>query len=133
MLTFKEQRLLIFIRNYIKKTGGVAPTLEEMSKHMGTKSLSSMHTYVCRMEKKGFIRRLYGRPRALEVLKSPAGGAEDAPRECLARLREQRETLRKLVAVAWDRNVEVKHALIPMGTLRDFMALLDLSLERYKF
>ncbi len=79
MLTAKQLRLLIFNKNYIEKNG-IAPSMEEMRKHMNIQSISGVHSYLRSLEERGFIRKLPNRARALEVLKIPEAknGAEPA-------------------------------------------------------
>lgn len=49
---------------------GCSPTFEEIMAHTGLKSKSNVHRLLTSLEERGYIRRLYGRARAIEVLHS---------------------------------------------------------------
>ncbi len=72
MLTAKQQRLLLFIKDHLDK-GGVSPSFEEMKEALDLRSKSGIHRLIGALEERGFIRRLPNRARALEVLKLPDG------------------------------------------------------------
>lgn len=64
----RETQILNVIVNYIKQNG-YAPTVREIGKIVGLKSTSTVHTYLKRLELKGFIERKESSPRALRVLR----------------------------------------------------------------
>lgn len=72
MLTAKQQRLLLFIKDHLDQ-GGVSPSFEEMKEALDLRSKSGIHRLIGALEERGFIRRLPNRARALEVLKLPDG------------------------------------------------------------
>ncbi len=70
MLTPKQYKLLLFINQSIKETGG-SPSFEEMKEAVGLKSKSGIHALIEALEERGFIRKMPHKARALEVLKLP--------------------------------------------------------------
>lgn len=66
MLTARQQQLLAFIDSC-----AVAPTYDEMRAGLGLKSKSGVHRLVDQIEERGFIRRLRGKARAIEVVRRP--------------------------------------------------------------
>ena len=64
----RETQILNVIVDYIKQNG-YAPTVREIGKIVGLKSTSTVHTYLKRLELKGFIERKENCPRALRVLR----------------------------------------------------------------
>ena len=66
-LSPKEQAILEAIKLNIK-TKGYPPSIREIGQVIGLKSSSTVHTYLCRLEEKGFIHRNPTKPRAIEVL-----------------------------------------------------------------
>ncbi|AMO71504.1 transcriptional repressor LexA [Sphingorhabdus sp. M41] len=77
MLTQKQHELLCFIDEKLKDSG-VSPSFEEMKEALGLKSKSGIHRLISALEERHFIRRLPNRARALEVLKLPEGGVQEA-------------------------------------------------------
>jgi repressor LexA len=67
VLTRRQKQLLDFIRSHIKRRG-YAPTLVEMSRHLGLGSVATVHKHLRQLEEKGAIRRLRNRSRALELV-----------------------------------------------------------------
>lgn len=70
MLTRKQQELLFFIHDNMKKTG-ISPSFDEMKEALDLASKSGIHRLVTALEERGFIRRLPNRARALEVIRLP--------------------------------------------------------------
>src|SRR5262245_46840211 len=66
-LTARQMRLLQVIEDSLTKHGYV-PTLQEMAHAMGIASLYGVKRHLAALERKGFIRRLPGRRRAIEIL-----------------------------------------------------------------
>ncbi len=66
-LTQRQQRALDFIRDYIAEHG-FAPSYEEIRQHIGVASLNAVRELLDGLERKGYIRRLAGRSRALVLL-----------------------------------------------------------------
>lgn len=67
MLTRKQNELLTYIETVIG-TEGISPSFEEMKEALGLKSKSGVHRLVSALEKRGFIRRLQHRARAMEIV-----------------------------------------------------------------
>lgn len=72
MMTKRQKQLLDFLRGYIAQHG-YAPTLEEIGQHFSLSSLATVHKHLQNLERKGLIRRLANRSRALEVTTRPRG------------------------------------------------------------
>jgi len=68
MLTKKQHELLMFIKQRLAATGGVAPSFDEMKDALNLRSKSGIHRLISGLEERGFIRRLPHRARALEVI-----------------------------------------------------------------
>lgn len=67
-LNQREEEILKFIK-YSIQTNGYPPSVREIGLAVGLKSSSTAHNYLCRLEKKGYLRRDPEKPRAMEVLK----------------------------------------------------------------
>ena len=67
MLTRKQHELLVYINDYLAKSG-VSPSFDEMKDALDLKSKSGIHRLITGLEERGFLRRLPHRARALEVL-----------------------------------------------------------------
>jgi repressor LexA len=70
MLTKKQRDLLIYINDYIQKTG-LSPSFEEMKMGLDLKSKSGIHRLINALVERGFLERLPNKARALEVKKLP--------------------------------------------------------------
>ena len=70
-LTARQERLLRIIEASIEKKGYV-PTLQEMALAMSISSLQGVKDHLTALERKGYIRRLPGRRRAIEILQRVA-------------------------------------------------------------
>ena len=69
-MTSRQKEVLDYLRAYIGKHE-VAPTLEEIGRHLRVASLATVHKHLSRLEEKGLIRRRAHMSRALEVLPRP--------------------------------------------------------------
>ncbi len=74
MVTKRQKEMLDFLRQYIDEHG-YAPTLEEIGRHFALGSLATVHKHLQNLERKGLIRRLANRSRALEVTAEDGAGA----------------------------------------------------------
>jgi repressor LexA len=72
MLTKRQKELLDYLAEYIEQNG-YAPTLEEIGRNFSLGSLATVHKHLQNLERKGHIRRLANRSRALEIM--PRDGA----------------------------------------------------------
>ncbi|HHU78855.1 MAG: transcriptional repressor LexA [Caldicoprobacterales bacterium] len=66
-LSEKQKKILEFLKEEIR-TKGYPPSVREICNAVGLKSTSTVHGYLERLEKKGFIRRDPAKPRAIEIL-----------------------------------------------------------------
>ncbi len=75
----KERQLLEFITQFIQRYG-YAPTLKEMGAAVGIGSVATVHEHISRLRDKGFVKKLDGTARGLEIIKSQyrAGSTEAA-------------------------------------------------------
>jgi repressor LexA len=67
MLTKRQKELLDYLAEYIEQNG-YAPTLEEIGRNFSLGSLATVHKHLQNLERKGHIRRLANRSRALEIM-----------------------------------------------------------------
>jgi repressor LexA len=74
MLTRKQHELLVYINDYLARSG-VSPSFDEMKDALDLKSKSGIHRLITGLEERGFLRRLPHRARALEVLRMPETAA----------------------------------------------------------
>jgi repressor LexA len=74
MLTRKQHELLVYINDYLAKSG-ISPSFDEMKDALDLKSKSGIHRLITGLEERGFLRRLPHRARALEVLRMPETAA----------------------------------------------------------
>lgn len=77
MLTPKQLELLTLLNEKLD-ANGFGPSYEELAKTLGLKSKSNINRMVVALENRGFVRRLPGQSRAIQVLKMP-GGAQSCP------------------------------------------------------
>jgi len=63
----RQKEILDFIKKNINKYG-YAPTLTEITHHLGLSSLATVHEHLAALEKKGLIRRYKGAVRGIEVV-----------------------------------------------------------------
>ncbi|MBR6594491.1 MAG: transcriptional repressor LexA [Clostridia bacterium] len=75
-LTDKEKAVLKFIKSTIKNNG-FAPSVRDICIAVGIKSTSTVHSYIKRLEEKGYISRVDGKSRAITV---SGGDNDDSPR-----------------------------------------------------
>ncbi|HEY8489217.1 MAG TPA: transcriptional repressor LexA, partial [Thermaerobacter sp.] len=66
-LTRRQRQILEFIKASTRERG-YPPSVREIGEAVGLKSTSTVHTYLERLERKGYIRRDPTKPRAIEVL-----------------------------------------------------------------
>jgi repressor LexA len=71
MITKRQKEMLDHLRAFIA-AHGYAPTLEEIGRHFSLGSLATVHKHLQNLERRGFIRRLPHRSRALEVVPEAA-------------------------------------------------------------
>ena len=64
-LTDREQEILRLINLFVRRHG-YQPSFRELAAALDVRSTSTVHHYVGRLERKGVLRRIPGRPRGLE-------------------------------------------------------------------
>ena len=70
---YKRQKQIInFLEKFIKKYGH-APTLVEIARHLGVRSLATVHEHLQVLEKKGLIKKSSGLVRGIELLDKKIG------------------------------------------------------------
>ena len=69
MLTQNQAHALAYIVEYQSSHGGVSPSYDDMMAAVGLKSKGHLHAVMSQLESRGFVRRLYKRSRAIEVLR----------------------------------------------------------------
>jgi repressor LexA len=67
-LTQKQADLLVFIKEYMEKNEGVAPSFDEMKDGAGLASKAGIYRLLTALEERGRIMRIKGRARAIMVL-----------------------------------------------------------------
>ena len=78
MLTKRMRETLEFIESEIARTGGIAPSLEQICVALGLANRSGANRLLVCLEERGYIRRLHHRARAMEVVKSSDSAARRA-------------------------------------------------------
>lgn len=71
MLTPKQKAILEYIVNASLQTG-YAPSLPEIAKEFGLKSVATVHEHLTSLEAKGYIRRNPNQPRGIELTRQSA-------------------------------------------------------------
>jgi SOS-response transcriptional repressor LexA len=72
MLTNVQMETLDFIRGHLEQSGGVAPTVREIAHGMGYANHGCVQLTLTRLQDRGYIRRMRGRARAMEVIQRVA-------------------------------------------------------------
>lgn len=67
-MTEKQKQVLIVINDYVKKEG-ISPTIREICDIAEIKSTSTVHGYIKRLEKQGYIKMIKDSPRSIRVIK----------------------------------------------------------------
>ena len=68
MITTQQRKALVFIEAEMERTGGVAPSVQEITDHFDYRSTAGARWLLQGLEDRGFIRRL-GKDRAIEVVR----------------------------------------------------------------
>jgi repressor LexA len=72
-VTKRQRQLLDYLGDYIG-AHGYAPTLDEIGRHFALGSLATVHKHLTNLERKGLVRRLANRSRALELVPAASAG-----------------------------------------------------------
>ena len=67
----RQKSLLTYLKTFLAERGYV-PTLAEMATALGVSSLQAVKEHLTALERKGYLRRHPGRPRAIELLSARA-------------------------------------------------------------
>jgi repressor LexA len=67
----KEKAILDYINDNIRREG-YSPTVRDIQNALGIKSTSTVHSYLCRLEEKGLIKKDQGKSRSLRVSEGTA-------------------------------------------------------------
>src|SRR3972149_10948813 len=68
----RQKQIVNFLNHYIEKFGH-APTLVEIAKHLGVRSLATVHEHLQVLEKKGLIKKISGISRGIELMDQGVG------------------------------------------------------------
>jgi len=90
MITRSQRRCMLYIQEYVKASGGVAPSYEEIRAHLGISNRSGVHRIIHNLSSRGYLRVLPGRWRSIEILKRVE------PRVAMFVFDEKTKTLRRL-------------------------------------
>lgn len=77
-LTERERRVYDYLCSTIEKNG-YSPSVRDIKEAVGVKSTSTIHSYLERLEKKGYIRKEQGKSRTVRI-----GEDTTQPKECLS-------------------------------------------------
>jgi len=64
----RERQILEFVAQFIQRHG-YAPTLKEIGAGVGLRSVATVHEHLVKLENKGYIRKIIGSKRGIEVIK----------------------------------------------------------------
>jgi len=78
-LTIRQEQILTYYEDRQRQTG-ILPTLQEAADYFGFKSRNAVREHLRLIEKKGAVRRLPGRTRALEFVRRDSGSDPDRVR-----------------------------------------------------
>lgn len=68
----RQKQILDYLNDYIEKNGN-APTLVEIAKKLGVKSLATVHEHLQTLERKGLIKKSSGIKRSIELVEAGIG------------------------------------------------------------
>src|SRR3972149_11803397 len=74
-LTKKQRRFLSFLKERLQERG-YPPTVREIMDGIGLSSTNMVKKYLDVLERKGYIRRQFNSPRAIEIIEAPARSQE---------------------------------------------------------
>lgn len=73
-LSDRQDEILRYITDEVRRRG-YPPSVREIGEAVGLSSTSTVHGHLTRLEDKGYIRRDPSKPRAIEILSSPAAAS----------------------------------------------------------
>ncbi len=104
-LTKRQQDLLEYLRTYARDNGGRSPSYDEMKAALNLASKSGVAGLVEALQDKGFIRKMYCRARAIELLGEtlPGKTAEEVTEAVMRSLRRLNAEAKEMGRPArWD-------------------------------
>jgi len=78
ILTKKQKEVLDFISEY-ERDFGYAPSLTEIKEAVGSSAVSTIHEHISNLITKGFLKRIKGSARSLELIKAKFGASMSVP------------------------------------------------------
>lgn len=78
MLTKKQKEVMDFISSY-ESDYGYAPSLNEIKDALGISAVSTIHEHISNLISKGFLKRIKGSARSLELIKAKLGVSMSIP------------------------------------------------------
>lgn len=72
MIYKRQRQILDFLNDFIEEHGH-APTLVEIAKNLGVRSLATVHEHLATLEKKGLIKKSGGIARGIELVEGKIG------------------------------------------------------------
>lgn len=67
-MTERQREILLIINKYIEKEC-ISPTVRELCDISGIKSTATMHGFIKRLQKQGYIQMIKGSPRSMRIIK----------------------------------------------------------------
>ena len=86
----KEKAILKFIENQVIENG-YPPSVREIGKAIGLSSTATVHAYLAKLEKQGYIKKEDKKGRTLRLLKGTDGEAKKTSTKDLMKLRNQKK------------------------------------------
>lgn len=71
-LTKRQREVLDFIVGFLRAKG-YAPSLAEIGEHMHLTSLATIHKHVTNLTTKGYVKRMWGCSRSIEIVQQADG------------------------------------------------------------
>lgn len=78
MLTKKQKQILDYIKKFIEKKD-YAPSLEELRKHFGLASKSTIHQHIETLKNKGYLNKLSHHARSIEISNKKSSNLIEIP------------------------------------------------------
>lgn len=78
ILPKQKQKVLQYVKTYIREHG-YAPTLTEIARVFDVSSLATIHEHLAFLEERGFIKRVAGEERGIEVVERVTDDGQDRP------------------------------------------------------
>ncbi|MBI2469648.1 MAG: repressor LexA [Planctomycetes bacterium] len=85
-LTKKQMKFLSFLKEHLQEMG-YPPTVREIMDGIGLSSTNIVKKYLDVLERKGYIRRQFNSPRAIEIIESSGKGLESRSVPIMGRVR----------------------------------------------